>query len=171
LAICPAVALLSGLVVARAAQGGNSINFRIFGDSPLTAVRGVNAAGNPWVTDNSRVKLYSDGSMDIRIRGLVLAAGVNQSGGLVPPNLVGTNPVPTVRLDVTWMVPGGPVFHQETGPLSLDPQGDLEARVQLPTPLPLGAERPIVLVRAGGVPGTGPFIASSDFVADWGDAQ
>ncbi len=168
-----AIAAFGGLFLTRAAQGGDSINFKIFGNSPLTSVRGVNAAGNPWVTDNSRVKLYADGTLDIKIRGLVLAAGVTQNGGLVPANLVGTNPVATVRLDVTWMAPiaGSPVVHQETGPLPLDPNGDLSTRVKLSGPLPAGAERPIVLVRAGAAAGAGPFIASSDFVEDWGSSH
>ena len=164
------IAAAGGLFLARAAQGGDSINFKIYGNSPLTAVRGVNAAGNPWVTDNSRAKLYADGTLDIKIRGLVLAAGVTGSGGTVPANVVGTNPVAVVRLDVTWMVAGVPVVHQETGPLPLDPNGDLSARVNIGEP-PAGAERPIVLVRAGPAAGTGPFIASSDFVEDWGSAH
>lgn len=155
------------------ASGPYSQNFKIFGNSPLVSVRGVNAAGNPWVTDNSRIKLSGNGALDIKIRGLVLAAGVNQAGGTVPPALVGTNPVPTVRIAVTWMVPvpGSPVFIQETGPLPLNPQGDLAARVQLPGTPPANAERPIILVRAGATPFAGPFIASSDFVQDWGSSH
>lgn len=161
-----------GAVVTRAFDGDDSLRFKIFGDSPLTSVRGVGAAGNPWVAGNSRVSLRDDGTVDIRIRGLVLAAGVNAAGGLVPAALVGTNPVATVRIAVTWMVPGVPVFIQETGPLPLDPNGDLSARrVPLNVPRPPGAERPIVLVRAGAAPLGGPFIASSDFVADWGAAE
>jgi len=162
-----------GVVGASVINRDDSVNFKIFGNSPLTSVRGVNAAGNPWVSDNSRVKLDDDGTLDIKIRGLVLAAGVNSTGGLVPDNLVGTNPVATVRIAVTWMVPGLPVFIQETGPLPLDPNGDLSAR-QVPlvgAAPPANSERPIILVRAGANPMTGPFIASSNFVADWGDAR
>jgi hypothetical protein len=159
-----------GAVVPSAVDRDDS--FKVFGNSPLTSVRGVNAAGNPWVAGKSRVKLRDDGTVDIRIRGLVLAAGVNQSGGLVPDAVVGTNPVATVRIAVTWMVPGLPVFIQETGPLPLDPNGDLTARrVPLSIAPPDGAERPIILVRAGATPLIGPFIASSDFVADWGAAN
>ena len=158
-----------GLVVAGAVEQDDSPNFKIFGNSPLTSVRGVNAAGNPWVADNSRATLNNDGTLDVKIRGLVLAAGVNASGGLVPDNLVGTNPVATVRIAVTWMVPGLPVFIQETGPLPLDPNGDLSAQqVALNPAPPAGAERPIILVRAGATPLTGTFIGSSNFVADWG---
>jgi hypothetical protein len=161
-----------GAVVTSAVFRDDSENLKVFGNSPLTSVRGVSAASNPWVSDNSRVKLRDDGTVDIEIRGLVLAAGVNATGGLVPEAFVGTNPVATVRIAVTWMVPGLPVFIQETGPLPLDLNGDLSARgVPLDSPPPAGAERPIVLVRAGGAPLLGPFIASSDFVADWGDAQ
>jgi hypothetical protein len=162
-----------GLVVAGAVDRDDSLKFKIFGNSPLTSVRGVNAASNPWVADDSRVKLRDDGTLDIEIRGLVLAAGVNASGGQVPANFVGTNPVSTVRIAVTWMVPGLPVFIQETGPLPLDPNGDLTAqRVPLVGAAPpANAERPIILVRAGATAGAGTFIASSDFVKDWGAAQ
>jgi hypothetical protein len=162
-----------GLVVAGAAAHDDSVKFEIYGDSPLTSVRGVAAAGNPWVTRNSRVTLRDDGSLDIKIRGLVVAAGVNSTGGLVPEAFVGTNPVATVRIAVTWMVPGLPVFIQETGPLPLDPNGDLSAkRVPLVGAAPpANAERPIILVRAGATPLAGPFIASSNFVEDFGHAQ
>lgn len=160
-----------GLVVASAVDGDDSLHFKIFGNSPLTSVRGVNAAGNPWVASNSRVTLNDDGTLDVKIRGLVLAAGVTSTGGLVPDGLVGTNPVSTVRLAVTWMVPGLPIFIQETGALPLDPNGDLSAKqVPLDAAPPAGAERPIILVRAGATPLAGPFIGSSDFVADWGAA-
>jgi len=160
-----------GLVVAGAVDNDDSLKFNIFGDSPLTSVRGVNAASNPWVAGNSRVTLRDDGTLDVRIRGLVVAAGVTASGGVVPANVVGINPVPTVRIAVTWMVPGLPVFIQESGPLPLDPTGNLSARqVPLSAAPPANAERPIVLVRAGATPLAGPFIASSDFVADLGRA-
>jgi hypothetical protein len=43
--------------------------------------------------------------------------------------------------------------------------------VQLTVPPPAGSERPIILIRAGAAPMTGPFIASSDFVSDLGDSR
>ena len=161
-----------GLFVARAVDHDDALKFEIYGDSPLTSVRGVNAAGNPWVTRNSRVTLGDDGTLDIKIRGLVVAAGVTATGGVVPDAVAGTNPVATVRIAVTWMVPGLPVFIQETGPLPLDPNGNLSAKqVPLSAAPPANAERPIILVRAGATALAGPFIASSEFVADLGHAQ
>jgi hypothetical protein len=166
-------AVASGAFVASAARGNDghdSNNFRIFGDTPLTSVRGVAAAGNPWMTDPSRVRLDDAGRLDIKIRGLVVAAGLNSLGNQVPAAVVGTNPVSTIRISVVWMTPGGPFF-SETGPLPLDPNGNLSTRAQLTVAPPAGAERPIILVRAGGNPGTGPFIASSDYVSDLGSAH
>jgi hypothetical protein len=160
-----------GVVAAGAVDQVDSLNFKIFGNSPLVSVRGVSSAANPWVADSGHATLNDDGTLNIRIRGLVIAAGVNASGGLVPENFVGTNPVSTVRIAVTWMVPGVPVFIQETAPLPLDPNGDLSAQqVPLNPAPPANAERPIILVRAGPTSLAGPFIASSDFVKDWGRA-
>jgi len=160
-----------GLFVAAAVDHDDSLKFEIYGDTPLTSVRGVAAAGNPWVAGNSRVTLNDNGTLDVKIRGLVVAAGVTATGGIVPANVVGINPVPTVRIAVTWMVPGVPVFIQETGPLPLDPTGNLSMRhVPLSAAPPANAERPIILVRAGGTALTGPFIASSDFVEEFGHA-
>jgi hypothetical protein len=165
-------AVAGGTAISNAAHARKfrrHIDFEMFGNSPLTSIRGVDAASNPWVTDQGRIRLDNDGRLDIRIRGLVLAAGVNATGGLVPPALVGTNPVATVRIAITWMAPGLPVFIVETGPLPLDPDGDLSTRVQLDFELPAGAERPIALVRAGAVALTGPFIASSNFIEEFGE--
>jgi len=155
-----------GLFFAGAVNSKDSLEFKIFGENVLTSVRGVDAGTFPWVAGNSHATLNDDGTLDIKIRGLVLAAGVDSTGGLIPANLVGTNPVQTVRIAVTWMVPGLPVFIQETDPLPLDPNGDLSAkRVTLDATPPAGAERPIILVRAE-TPFTGPFIASSNIVVD-----
>jgi hypothetical protein len=166
-------AVISGAFVATAARGKDghdSNNFRIFGDTPLTTIRGVAAAGNPWMTDPSRIRMDSAGRLDINIRGLVVAAGLNAGGVPVPAAVVGTNPVATIRVSVVWQTPLGPFF-SETGPLPLDPNGTLATRTQLTVAPPAGAERPIILVRAGANPGTGPFIASSDYVSDLGSAH
>ncbi|HEX6606982.1 MAG TPA: hypothetical protein VF276_08725, partial [Chloroflexia bacterium] len=126
------------------------------------------AAGNPWAADNSRVKLEPNGDLDIRIRGLVVAPGLTAAGLPVNPAFIGRNPVAQVAIAVTWAVPQGvsptAVFIQQTPLLPLDPNGDLEARVNIGPPPP-GAERPIILVRAFG----GPYIGLSDFVSDLGD--
>jgi hypothetical protein len=156
---------------ARSGADSGTLKFKIFGDIPLVTVRGVPAAGNPWVTDNSQVRLAPNGDLDIKIRGLVVAAGLNAAGAPVPAVFVGTNPVPTVRIAVTWAVPAPMVTAiQETGPLPLDPEGNLRARVNIGPP-PAGGERPVVLVRAGGVPLSGPFIGLSDFVRDFGSSD
>jgi hypothetical protein len=111
--------------------------------------------------------------VDIEIRGLVLTSGVTSTGGTVPANVVGTNPVPMVRIAVSWMVPGAtPVFITETASQALDANGNLSAKkVPLGATPPANAERPIVYVRAGATAMAGPSIATSDFVADFGAAR
>jgi hypothetical protein len=155
------------------ARNSRHIDFDMFGVTPLTTVRGVNGSANPWVThSSSRIRVDISGEVEIRIRGLVIAPGLTGAGVLVPENVVGTNPVATVRIAISWLVPGGvPVFALETGPLTLDPEGNLFARVEIPLELPEGAERPIVLVRAGAAPNAGGFIASSNFLEDFGESS
>lgn len=161
----------AGTQSAGAAFGPGTRLFQIRGNSVLITVRGVASAGNPWWARNGSVALLDpEGNLFIRIRGLVVAAGLTAAGSPVNPAFVNTNPVATVRIAVSWIAPpasGGPVVFQETPPLPLDAAGDLTFRGNIGAPPP-GAERPVLLVRAGGTPGTGPFIGSSDFVADWG---
>lgn len=52
-------------------------------------IRGVNGGGAPWTIDRADVRLTSDGSLRVRVRGLVLG---NEAP--VPLALRGTNPVP-----------------------------------------------------------------------------
>ncbi len=163
---------LAGLTAGAAiARDRDELKFKIFGNIPLVTGRGVGSAFSPWVTDNSRVELEQDGDVKIRIRGLVIAPGLLANGAPVPPALVGTNPVPVVRIAISWAVPGSPsVVFQETGPLPLDPNGNLHAQSNVGPP-PANGERPVVFVRAGGTPGTGVFIGSSDFVSEFGSSH
>jgi len=164
-------AALVGTGATRLPADNGQLKFAIFGDTPLVTVRGVNAAPSPWVARKSQVKLAPNGDLDIRIRGLVVAPGLFGSGLPVPPAVVGTNPVPIVRIAVTWAVPAPTiVFIQETGPLPLDAGGNLKAKVNIGPP-PAGGERPIVLVRAGATPMMGPYIGLSDFVRDFGSSE
>lgn len=164
-------AALVGTGATRLRADNGRLKFGIFGNPTLVTIRGVDAAGSPWVARNSQVRLAPNGDLDIRIRGLLIAAGLTSAGLPVPPAMVGTNPVPIVRLAVTWAVPApAVVFIQETGPLPLDADGNLRARVNIGPPPP-GGERPILLVRAGGTPLTGSYIGLSDFVRDLGSSE
>lgn len=167
---------LTGIGSSRAGAADETFKTRLFGAIPNIAVRGIPSAGAPWMTGPSRVTLGADGSLRVRIRSLVLAAGLTAAGTRLAPAAVGTNPVGQVRIAVTWAVPASvsptAVFVQETPVLPLDANGDLSA-VTTVGPPPPGAERPVILVRIAN-PATGasgPFIALSDFARDFGSSE
>ena len=56
--------------------------------SPPVTVLGVIGAGAPWTTDNSNAKLFSDGTLVVRIHHLVFAAGANEGKNTVPQGRV-----------------------------------------------------------------------------------
>ena len=167
---------LTGIGFRRAGAADDTYKTRLFGAIPNIAVRGIPSAGAPWVAGPSKVALGNDGSLRVRIRGLVLAAGLTAAGTPLPPALVGTNPVSQVKIAVTWAVPASvspsAVFVQETPVLPLDANGDLAAMTTVGPPPP-SAERPVILVRiANAATGaSGPFIALSDFARDFGSAD
>ncbi len=155
----------------RASEEHGQFRSRVFGSQPLVTVRGFPSGGAPWVAGPSWALLAPNGDAAVRIRGLVLASGVTAAGGTVAPAAVGTNPVSTVRITVTWMVPnpGAPVVFRDSPPMHLDAGGNLDARFNVGPP-PAGAERPIILVRAG-ASGITPFIAETNFLEDFGAAR
>lgn len=177
-ALFTAAAALAGTaatrVLAKDGQRQNEDNgvfkTRILGNLPLETLRGLSSAPNPWMAGPSWAKLSPTGDVEIHIRGLVVANGVTAGGTLVPSSVAGTNPVSTVRIVVTWLVPvaGSPVFSLTSAPLTLDPAGNLDAAFNIGTPPP-GAERPVFFVRAGAV-GNGPYIGNSNFAEDFGSA-
>lgn len=153
-------------VISPRAAGDSLLETEIFGNQPLAPVRGVNSAGNPWVTAKGKAKLRANGELEVEIRGLVIAPGLNQAGLPVPAAVVGTNPVAQVAVVVSWMAPGGPVF-QVTPLLPLDAKGNLKVKTNV-GPRPVSGERPIILIRAQGV---GPYIGISNFIADFGSSD
>ena len=153
-------------VVGIHAADDSLLRTEIFGDQTLAPVRGVNSAGNPWVTEKGKAKLRANGDLEVEIKGLVIAAGLNQAGLPVPAAVVGTNPVAQVTVVVSWMAQGGTVF-QSTPLLPLSPQGNLKVKTNV-GPRPVSGERPIIMVRAGGA---GPYIGISNFIADFGSSD
>ena len=177
-ALFTAAAALAGTAATRAlAQDGQRQNedngvfkTRILGSLPLETLRGFQSAPNPWVAGPSWAKLSPTGDVEIHIRGLVVGNGVTAGGTLVPASVAGTNPVRTVRIVVSWMVPvpGASVFSVTSAPMTLDPAGNLDAAFNVGTPPP-GAERPVFFVRAGAA-GNTPYIGNSNFAEDFGSA-
>ena len=99
-------------------------------------VRGVPGGGLPWQLDRARGDLRSDGRLDVRVNGLVLARRAP-----VPANLQGTNPIPQFRAIVSCLTPGNggttaDTVNVQTDPVPASPDGDarIKARVALPDP-------------------------------------
>lgn len=87
----------------------------------------VTGGGLPWVLDRGDAKLFADGRIHVRVRGLVLAAG----------GAIGTNPFPTSRAIVSCNN-GADVVMTDLVPYSADGDARVNERVDLPSPC-LGA--------------------------------
>lgn len=106
-----------------------------------TPVRGLAGGGLPWEIDKAKGELRSDGRLDVRVEGLVLARKAP-----VPAQLQGTNPVPQFRAIVSCLTPASPVNGENvaTDPFPASPQGD--ARFKGKVDLPDSCVAPIVFV-------------------------
>lgn len=107
-------------------------------------VRGLNGGGLPWVLDRARGRLRSDGRLDVRVEGLVLARRAP-----VPANLQGTNPITQFRAIVSCLTPGpgGTGASTVNVPTALVPaSGDGDARIRGRVDLPTPCIAPIVFV-------------------------
>ena len=93
-------------------------------------IRGVNGGGLPWSIEEGEIELESDGTLRVRVEGLVLA---DVEG--VPPDLRGTNPVTQFRVALSCLTPEGdiaPPVTSDAFPASTD--GDARAKVRLELP-------------------------------------
>jgi hypothetical protein len=138
-----AVAIALALVPAAAGAdsgGGDQPLLRsgLVGSTPVASgglvLSGVTPGGVPWVVGSGRVRVDRDGSLDLRVRGLVVP---------IPP-FNGTNPVATVSASLVCNgMPGTP-----TATVALSPAGDTRIRATVAVPSPCLA--PAVLVNPGG---------------------
>lgn len=98
-------------------------------------IRGVPGGGLPWELDRAQGELRSDGRLEIRVEGLVLARRAP-----VPESLRGTNPVAQFRAIVSCLKPGSAgqvdTVNLTTDPVPATSGGDatIETRVALPEP-------------------------------------
>ena len=110
-------------------------------------VRGLAGGGLPWELDRADGRLRSDGRLDLKVEGLVLARRAP-----VPANLQGTNPIAQFKAIVSCLTPGpgGTVqtVNRETAPVDATPDGDARFRAQIDLPEPCIA--PIVFVTSPG---------------------
>jgi hypothetical protein len=107
-------------------------------------VRGLNGGGLPWMLNRASGRLRSDGRIDVRVEGLVLARRAP-----VPANLQGTNPIPQFRAIVSCLTPaaGGTAVSTVNVPTALAPaSADGDARISDRVALPSPCIAPIVFV-------------------------
>jgi len=107
-------------------------------------VRGVPGGGLPWMIRSGEGQLKANGSIEVHVRGLVLA-NVPE----VPANLRGVNPIPSFRALVSCFGLDGSVQNRSTGLFPATVPGgdsDIEASINLPTP----CFAPIVFVTSPG---------------------
>ena len=108
---------------------------------PTTPVRGLAGGGLPWELDRAKGELRTDGRLEVRVEGLVLARKAP-----VQPALQGTNPIPQFRAAVSCLTAASPQQGETvfTDPVPASPQGD--ARVETTVNLPDPCYAPIVFV-------------------------
>jgi hypothetical protein len=124
----------------------------IVGSSPKAQVGGVPSAGAPWVVRSGHARLEGDGSLEVEVTALVLAASVGA------PRAGTTAGIPQVAASVVC----GDLVQDTTDPVTFPPSGSFEIRahVTLPEPACQGAA---VLIRIVSPANTPPvaFIAAT----------
>ncbi|HET9111613.1 MAG TPA: hypothetical protein VFN78_12370 [Ktedonobacterales bacterium] len=98
-----------------------------------TPIRGIHGGGLPWKLKAASGELHADGSLRVRVRGLVLAAGPSD----------GRNPVTTFRAIVSFEN-AAPIF-TESFPASQEGDAEIKTRIDLPHP----GFAPIIFVGPG----------------------
>ena len=101
-----------------------------------TPIRGIHGGGLPWRLRAADGELKADGSLRVRVRGLVLAAGP----------LAGTNPIATFRAIVSFEN-AAPIITASV-PASNEGDAEIEARIALQHP----GFAPIIFVGPGAAP-------------------
>jgi hypothetical protein len=123
-ALLAAVVVGAGPVSAGPDHGQKVIDTRLVG-IPVAGqvIVGVNGAGRSWTLEKGKAKLFSDGFLELEVRGLVLGPGANE----------GINPVTTGRAIVVCN--GVDKIMSDTVPFSV-PDGDavVEAHLALTSP-------------------------------------
>ena len=116
----------AGSAPALANDGGSLIQFDSMtgvavGQTGVANDRGITGGGLPWVLREGTGEVSRGGSVEVRVRGLVI------------PKLGNTNPVKTFGVTVSCLTQGG-IVNVTTGqfPASASGDSDIEAQVQLP---------------------------------------
>src|SRR3954468_9045407 len=108
-------------------------------------IRGLSGCGLPWVLDRAEGRLRSDGRIDVRVEGLVLARRAP-----VPADLQGTNPIKQFRAIVSCLTPAQPEGADPIKTDLVDASPDGDARIDTTVDLPTPCVAPIVFVTSPG---------------------
>ncbi|MGH9556396.1 MAG: hypothetical protein ACRD2Y_11305 [Terriglobales bacterium] len=142
------IVLLAVSTAPLAAQDGDDIVLkfkRLFGvngpflssANPATPLRGLNGAPGPWAIQRANGQLNANGRLEVHVRGLI-----------IPPPLLGRNPIPFFRAVVSCrsVDSGGNavIANVQTDTFPATPAGDADIEQQLTLPSPCVA--PIVFV-------------------------
>jgi hypothetical protein len=111
-------------------------------------IRGINGGGVPWKLTSAKGELSSSGELELKVRGLVLAA-------------TGVNPVASFRGVVNCLTPASPMtgVSVATDPVATNTAGNVEIEARLTLPDPCIA--PIVFVTNGGGAAPGAWFATT----------
>lgn len=114
------------------------------GTKSQVPLRGVNGGGIPWMLTSAHGELTTDGSLEIEVVGLVLAAGANTGSN---PSAVFRGLVSCLRSDGSVVNILTEAFPATTGPASL---GGGNAKIETTVALPSPCIAPIVFVTNNG---------------------
>lgn len=114
------------------------------GTKSQASLRGVNGGGIPWMLTSAHGELTTDGSLEIEVVGLVLAAGANTGSN---PSAVFRGLVSCLRSDGSVVNILTEAFPATTGPASL---GGGNAKIETTVALPSPCIAPIVFVTNNG---------------------
>jgi hypothetical protein len=107
-------------------------------------IRGINGGGIPWTIRSGSGELSADGRLEIKVQGLVLAAGPN----------AGSNPIASFRAIVSCLTNDGGVQNLLTNafPATMGPasSGGGDAKIETNVSLPQPCIAPIIFVTSPG---------------------
>src|SRR5262245_27759037 len=111
-----------------------------------TPIRGLHGGGLPWVITRGEGEVDSAGSVEVEVRGLVLA-----NTPPVPPSLRLTNPIANFRAVVSCLDSSGNAINVATGPFPASPQGNDE--IENAVRIHRTCRTTVVFVTSTGLPG------------------
>ncbi len=101
-------------------------------------IRGINGGGLPWTLTSASGELSASGRLEVKVKGLVLAAGTN----------AGSNPIASFRAIVSCLGSDGSAQNVMTDPFPATTAGN--AKIETTVSLPQPCIAPIVFVTSPG---------------------